>query len=478
MRWRSPQTMIDIDKLADRHERLRRRYESAFGAQLPDAGVVIVADSDFIRTFSGQVTWATLLNLTARLYKGIRRIRIIIGADVPRLPHVFFPSELGSLREASVRLLEQLNADGAFTIEEGIPPSDGREWIWAYVGAADPRDPPGIAVAAQGWIAFINDESWRALPSVGNPIGPMVAACLGTAEIYKALYPLREKRGPTRIVLSAFDYSADVGSSPTLPETLHLQETYVAGAGAVGMAFLMLLSSTPSIRSGDGLHVVEDDTLNESNMNRCVLAVLDDIDSPKHGVLTSRLDTERLALKVHDTKWQSFVQTPEQSDALNFERVISCVDKYPGREAVQYDRLPKLLLTAGTGDFLLTVSRHILDDGLSCGLCYQVKDAEPVCANATEQAQQAFEVPVDPSISFVSALAGVLLGAEFLKEVVPELHAGRVQNSVRVQLLTGSAKPTARPKDKRCNCSSKYVALGYQNTWRADPVKDSAASEA
>ena len=80
-------------------------------------------------------------------------------------------------------------------------------------------------------------------------------------------------------------------------------------------------------------------------------------------------------------------------------------------------------------------------------------------------------MPVDPSISFVSVLAGVLLRAEFLKEVAPGLDAGRVRNTVRVQSLTGSAKTTARSKDPRCNCSSKYVALGYKNTWRAEPVK-------
>jgi len=112
------------------------------------------------------------------------------------------------------------------------------------------------------------------------------------------------------------------------------------------------------------------------------------------------------------------------------------------------------------------VSRHILDDGLSCGLCYQAKDAEPGCATATEGTQQAFEVPVDPSISFVSALAGVLLGAELLKEIVPEFNGVRVKNALRLQVLTGAAKTSARSKDPACNCSSKYVAIGYRNTWQ------------
>jgi hypothetical protein len=244
------------------------------------------------------------------------------------------------------------------------------------------------------------------------------------------------------------------------------------------MAFLLALNSTPAILSGDGLHVVEDDSLDDTNMNRCVLAVLADINLPKVELLTSRLDIERLALRANNAKWQSFVQRTEHSDAMNFERVVSCVDKYSAREAVQYDRLPKVLLTAGTGDFLLSVSRHVLDDGLSCGLCYQAKEITQRCACATKGAQQAFEVPVDPSISFVSVLAGVLLAAEFLKETIPDLYAGRVHNTVRVQVLSGSAKSTARPKDPQCNCSSKYVALGYRRTWLAEPVKELATSDA
>lgn len=461
--------MIDINRLADRHELLAARHPE-FGRRRSDAGVVIVADSRFIGTFSGQIIWATLLNLTARLYKGIRHIRLVVPRDILRLPHIFFPNELESLREASIRFLEQLNQE-AFTIEEGVPPSDGIEWTWVYVGAWDTRLPKGISVAGQGWLAFVNDESWQALAPEENPIGPMVAACLATAELYKALYPLRWRSSGMRIVFSAFDYSRESASNPRLPETIHVARTYVAGAGAVAMALLLLLNSTPAIRSGEGLHVIDDDQVDDTNLNRCVLAVLGDIGSLKAGVLEKRLDIERLALKVHPSTWQAFVETPGHNDPLRYERVVSCVDKYPGRRAVQYDRLPRVLLSAGTGDFLLTVSRHVLDDGLTCGLCYQAKETNPDCAKASQGAQSAFAVPVDPSISFVSALAGILLGAELLKELVPELQSGQIRNTARVQLLTSATKVFRRTKDPGCNCNSKYVAGGYQSTWGTAPSR-------
>lgn len=460
--------MVDLDVLADRHERLRDRHQSMFAEPKKTAGVVLVADPKYIGTFSGQVTWATLLNLSARLYKGVRAFRLVLDPGVARLSCVFFPNTAGDLLGASVRLLEELNNGNAFTIEEGAPANDGSDWIWVHVGAQASEYPAGITVAGQGWAACVNDQAWRSLPSAQNPIGPFVAACLGAAEIYKTLYPLRENKKPAPIVLSAFDYSNDVRNNPPLPETVKLPETSVAGAGAVGMAFLALLNSIPAIKSSDGLHVVEYDDLDGSNMNRCLLAVLRDVGEHKTNVLKTRLDVQRLSLQVHEGTWEAFVDGPAQLDPKKLELVISCVDKYGAREAVQYKRLPKLLVTAGTGDFLLSVSRHVLDDGLSCGLCYQARDQGTMCAEATDGAQQAFEVLPDPSISFVSGLAGALLAAEYVKEVIPDLRAGRIQNTLRVQVLTASTRVSARSKDARCNCSSKYVSIGYKQTWPSE----------
>ena len=170
-------------------------------------------------------------------------------------------------------------------------------------------------------------------------------------------------------------------------------------------------------------------------------------------------------LQAFPLMWEKFVEQPEFTAPRVYELVVSCVDKYDARKAVQFARQPRLLLTAGTGDFLLSVSRHRLDDGMSCGLCYQLRDRTPTCATASEGAQDAFEKPIDPSIGFVSALAGVLLAAEYTKEIRPEWHADAVNNTARLNALTGKFKAGPRSKDPACNCSSKYVALGYQDVW-------------
>jgi len=455
--------MIERRNLADRHERLRDKHEPLRGPQVRDR-VLFIGDAHYLRTYSGQLTWAVLVNLTARLYKGIREIRLVLDHDPDVLPHVFFANDCSKLRAATLQLLISLS-DGTMDIAEGLPTVDKASYIEVYVGGAAGAD--NFSVAGQGWLAFIGDDSWKSLHPELNPIGPIAAACFATAEVYRRIYIADAVFRP--FVFSAFDYSLNSRSNPPFPSRLQLPRTYIAGTGAVGMALLLTLLCAPGVTSPEGVFAVDFDPLEDTNINRCILALIKDIGELKTDIIRSRVPWQTLNLHLKDAKWGDFVNDPQHSEARHFEFVLSCVDKYEARRSVQYDRMPKVLLTAGTSDFLLSVSRHALHADLSCGICYQARDATPACATASNGTQQAFEVPIDPSIGFVSVLAGMLLGAEFLKEINPAWHWVRVQNTVRVTLNVLAVGPKTklmrRGKDPQCNCSSKYVALGYREIW-------------
>ena len=453
--------MVNINDLADRHDRLYERHKEFLGLQATNA-ISIVGHREYLTTFSGQVTWATLLSLVVRLYKGIKHIRISLDDDIERLPHVFFPNDIQNLRDATLAMLDGLHG-GHVKIEVG--PREGVDVDMLRVDIGGQRyDEASISVAGRGWVAFINDDRWHALPNDANPIGPIAAACLGTAQIYKRLYSARSARN-MRLVFSAFDYSSNPESSPPLPAEIRLPKTFVPGAGAIGMGFLLTLQSMATVSGSDGLFVIDDDELDGTNLNRCLLAVLTDIGYKKLEVLERRLTHRALNLQYFDEKWQSFVRRAEHEDPRIFELVVSCVDKFDARKSVQYDKPPKVLLTAGTGDFLLTVSRHALNDGLACGLCYQQRERYPTCGTASSGTQEVFEKPIDPSIGFVSAFASVQLAAEYLKEIRPEWSMARLRNTARVYVLEGRVKVSPRDKDPKCNCSSRYIALGYEDTW-------------
>jgi molybdopterin/thiamine biosynthesis adenylyltransferase len=458
--------MITINELADRHLRLYAKHQAELGEHTTNA-LCVVADRAFLESFSGQVTWATLLNLVVRLYKGIHRLRLVVEPSIVRLPHVFFPNDIRDIRGASLQMLNDLHG-GHMVIEEA-PPDDGDPALRVYVGAAKKDvSAAALTVAGRGWVAFINDDGWRGLADDLNPLGPMAAACLGTAEAYRRLYAARSR--PLQALVFSTFRNADPSVNPAMPADIHLPRTFVPGAGAIGMGLMLALQSMPSIRSSDGVLVVDDDRLDVTNLNRCLLAILADVSDQaislkKIDLLKRRVRHGGLNLQAIDDRWQAFVRRRAHDDARDYEIVLSCVDKYEARMAVQYDKPPKVLITAGTADFLLTVSRHVLSDGMSCGLCYQFRDRAPTCDKASEGAQEAFENPIDPSIGFVSAMAAVLMAAEYMKEIRPEWHDSRVDNSLRVYVLSGRVKAGKKPKDPNCNCSSKYVAMGYNDIW-------------
>jgi hypothetical protein len=175
----------------------------------------------------------------------------------------------------------------------------------------------------------------------------------------------------------------------------------------------LLLDTLPIPVESKGLRVVDKDTLDGTNANRCVLAVPRDEGEAKVDVVAARIDCSRLGLEPVSAWWEEFTTEPAWSDERNFRLVVSCVDKYEARRAVQLEPIPQLVLTTGTGDFLLTVSRHHLDIGRSCALCYQPRQRQgPGCGQASDGAQATFEGPAEPSIGFVSLLAGIFLGAE------------------------------------------------------------------
>src|SRR4051812_40027618 len=109
--------MTDLNLFADRSERLRQRHSSRFGEHVRDS-IVLIADPAYLRTYSGQVTWAMLLNLIARLYVGVREIRIEVASGIVRESHAFFANDERDILSASLQLLRDLRGNEPF---EGSP---------------------------------------------------------------------------------------------------------------------------------------------------------------------------------------------------------------------------------------------------------------------------------------------------------------------------------------------------------------------
>ena len=316
-------------------------------------------------------------------------------------------------------------------------------------------------------------------PSDDNPFGDLLAAALGAAEVFKHLVePLPGKAFPFgTTTLSAYDYS--VGSldpGPALPASTVLPPTILAGVGAVGNAFLLALANVPNV-SGD-LFAIDNQSVDDgSNQNRYVLAEERDSDP---ACPTQKTDLavrlfEELDLEVHPLPVPLDVALKRvQGGTVPRPRIaLSAVDNNQAREDLQ-KLWPDLLIEGATDSTLAQVSRHEHGSGLGCLLCIHsgpgdsdfsyvahasglsglseaviaasmrnaslmVTDADvqaapetkrhhlaaqvgkPICSVLADlerlSAKPAHELPHQPTVSFVSMIAGTFVAAELVKHL-------------------------------------------------------------
>lgn len=115
-----------------------------------------------------------------------------------------------------------------------------------------------------------------------NPLGPVLAACVGTALAFRAA--LREGSLPKVSRISLFNLCAGPAADqgPRLPEAVDLGAILLVGCGAVGSAIASLL---PMVRARCAVSAVDGDVVEISNLNRSPMFLLCDVGKPKAAVL-------------------------------------------------------------------------------------------------------------------------------------------------------------------------------------------------
>lgn len=156
--------------------------------------------------------------------------------------------------------------------------------VEVIVGNAVPRSTgPLVFVSVGDETVFVSDRPCFAREGRTHPIGVLLGACYATAAALRAAigeslpFPMPEL---LRLNLAEL-LGADL---PLLYEPLHFDETYLAGAGAVGNGFIYGLSQFDV--TGE-LHVVDDDKVGSGNLQRCILFKDEDVNAPKTDVLCS-----------------------------------------------------------------------------------------------------------------------------------------------------------------------------------------------
>lgn len=176
--------------------------------------------------------------------------------------------------------------------------------------------------------------------------GPGVAACLGLANVFRAIFtddPVLDSSLRLTVVPITDHLPIDLSAA-------HLGEVALVGAGAIGNAVAWSLAR--SNISGT-LHVVDPEAIDRGNLQRYVLAVRADVDTPKVELVERALRGSSIETVSHPVAFETFAA---ESSEYRFPSIVA-LDSARDRRQVQ-GALPPWIANAWTQPGDLGVSTH------------------------------------------------------------------------------------------------------------------------
>lgn len=362
--------------ISDRH--LRKTLDLADVPAREMQRVRIVVSDRWAVSVAGQLLVSCLVNLLCRQVGLVGYIEIVARSSETLI-------ELPSGKTASgfPACLEEL---AHWAVEDAVAivtsAADSPIDHTICVGDAAVLSDDALLAVGVGWRAWVGVPS-RA-PAVAsfedtNPLGPFLAAAITAAEIFKKCRGIKRGRFLSAAGLSLWsgqsgpDWS-DLHDGPQIA-SLALPAFHLIGAGAVGNGLAYILANA-SLSEGY-VALIDDDTYDETSLNRCFLAGWEDIDDPKVQAVSD-------ALKVAGFQTFPFKGTlieylksgkigladrlKRQADNLSFELVVSCVDRGASRQDIQ-SLDPEILIGGSTLGLAARSDFYPQRSGAACLSC-------------------------------------------------------------------------------------------------------------
>ena len=371
-----------------------------------------------------------------------------------------------------------------------------------------------VVVRGSHWCAALDCELLRTGEGV---IGSLYAATMGAAQV---LLHILEKAGAPYKPMAGFQFSLldhlPFGVDSGTPKPARIPDAHLVGVGAVGSAAIYALAHLDDIEGT--LHLIDNEKIEDSNLNRYVLARRRDINKWKADVAAEALSGTAIRAEPYRGAFASY--TAEYGEIVNL--LLSPVDSEEGRRGLA-KMLPRRVINAATGGTTVTISTHSFSDGKACLHCLYIPDPNQtshegimakdmglpldliqrlVATNAPLDAQLVAEIErnrgADPGrwadhvglpvhsfyakavcgdaeihlptanviapLSFISAAAGIMLAVELIKAGHPELGRWSLDNYFRADTLSRPNPAFRRTRlqeaSGRCICRDPdYLAV-------------------
>ena len=481
------------------------------------AAVRVVVGADAAATLCGQQAAWMAVNLLCRITEIIATIEIV----APDHTRTFDAIDLHSGRRGplDVMLAEVARsvAGDAMGVTVGRPGDRAKVALVIGDGEPGPCD-AAVYITARRWAAWVGSMPVATnFTDEAGAIGAYLAAALGVGELFKHCAVLL-RPGDTpfdSFAISGWSRTAVVGVLDDLgdigPETtdVDLGDIHLAGVGAVAHAFIAALRA---VGARGRAVFVDGEPIDDTNLNRYLLATLDNIGDIKAELGAAQLRASGLAVFAANTKWENYMSGAVVPDDLpadlrdnvangRFDTVFSFVDRNTARHTVQ-NAWPRRLLGASTPGLAFQVHDYDLAVGGQCIKCHnplptvetleavaerllglpedeqrsvalnlgwtleQLRDLTPAnCAQlgAADLSRLGTTRP-DFSISFVTAAAGVMAAAIALRAGTSEPFSAGQGRSLYFSFYVPELDAANHARKLGCDCGAAGGDL-YQELW-------------
>jgi hypothetical protein len=309
---------------------------------------------------AGRALVSTSANLIARFCP---KIRLLVDSALAR---------------DVLKMLGQI--DNGPEAEFSIGERNDKPEISIWLGGGTPPRSANVFGSADAWIAYVSskDGNLPIMPSGRNPLGALVASAFVAAETFKRLLPPLPHRGGSfeATAFSVWSYAVTPDQGPELPSSLQAtEEILLAGVGAVGQAFLHAIKYGPSLEAT--IRVVDNDKVDDSNLNRYVLATASDAEqqTPKTTLATDLFYAGPTVIRPETRELGGVIDEINSGHLPRPGIVVSALDNDSARYELQ-NLWPDYLFEGATGDTLLQIFRHAYDEGTACLRCIHPPPAE------------------------------------------------------------------------------------------------------
>lgn len=460
---------LELDQLADRHFRSDPQGVLPDGTETRPGTVCVSVSADMANSLGGQHLVWMLINLLCRQFKVVREVVL----DVPTAPLQAGVAPFGAMADLVETLEECVRLVSGPHVGVRRWQQDCQRDVVLAIGTNVERAQRHWCLYADGWRYYVGVSSValpETAPQSSLSIGPYLCASYAAGEVFKLFRGMKSGKGnfilehyASAWSMSSGDSWQDLVDGPRQDEFGLLPHFYFAGAGAVAQAVALCLVSS---QFSGSCTAVDEDALDVTNDNRYVLSHKGHNETPKVALMHEYLIANGFACKPVAMWWENFNTSggrhaiSEQVRVLErdykFPIVLSCVDKNGPRHALQ-NSLPQLIVGGSTDGLTAKASIFDLGGGTACLKCHNpLRQRNEVVRNridalklmsAEMRAQFCHEHDIadanvarllasggcgklsksdidrfasdspEMSVGFVSAAAGVLLAAQFLRVV-------------------------------------------------------------